>query len=133
MTEAGGTAPRGNSFLWSRHAFFSDVVVEMDFGFGQAAFTNTGGCWIAMWGKQLSISTEWGGLNAQIHIHREGNEIVYVLNGQEQRIAVDPQIGSQPTTIDLIWRSRTAHFRRIEIQAAKMVPYTGPARKLPAW
>ena len=133
MTEAGGKAPPGNSFLWSRHAYLSDAVIDMDFRFGQAAFTNTGGCWIAVWGKQLAVSMEWHGLNAKVHIHREGNEIVYVLNGKEQRIAVDPQAGSLPTTIDLVWRSRSSHFRRIEIQAARMMPYNGPPRKLPSW
>jgi len=133
MTEDGGKAPPSNSFLRSRHAFMSDVIVDMDFGFGQAAYTNTGGCWISMWGKQLAISMEWHGLNARVHIHREGNEIVYVLNGNEQRIALDPQAGSLPTTIDLVWRSRSSHFRRIEIQAARMAPYNGPPRKLPSW
>jgi hypothetical protein len=133
MTEDGGKAPPSNSFLRSRHAFLSDVIVDMDFGFGQAAYTNTGGCWISMWGKQLAISMEWHGLNAKVHIHREGNEIVYVLNGKEQRIAVEPQVGSLPTTIDLVWRSRSSHFRRIEIQAARMAPYNGPPRKLPSW
>jgi len=133
MGEDGGKAPPSNSFLRSRHAFLSDVVIDMDFGFGQAAFTNTGGCWISIWGKQLAISMEWHGLNAKIHIHREGNEIVYVLNGKEQRIAVEPQAGSQPTTIDLVWRSRSSHFRRIEIKAARMIPYNGPPRKLPSW
>ncbi len=98
----------------------------MEFGFGQAAFTNTGGCWITMWGKQLTISMEWHGLNAKVHIHREGNEIVYVLNGKEQRIAVEPQVGSQPTIIDLFWRSRTSHFRRIEITADRLVPVNVP-------
>jgi hypothetical protein len=72
-------------------------------------------------------------LTAKVHIHRDGNEIVYVLNGQEQRIAVEPRGGSQPTIIDLHWRSRTSHFRRIEIQAARMVPYKDPERKLPSW
>jgi len=133
MTEDGGKAPPSNSFLRSRHAFTSDVTVDMDFGLGQAAYTNTGGCWISMWGKQLAISMEWHRLNAKVHIHREGNEIVYVLNGTEHRIAVDPQVGSQPTTIDLVWRSRSSHFRRIEIQAARIVPYNGPPRKSPSW
>jgi hypothetical protein len=75
---------------------------------------------------------EWQGLNAKIHIHREGNEIVYVLNGKEQRIAVEPQAGSQPTTIDLVWRSRSSHFRRIEIKGDRIVPYNGPIGK-PPW
>jgi len=69
MTEDGGKAPPSNSFLRSRHAFMTDVIVDMDFSFGQAAYTNTGGCWISMWGKQLAISMEWHGLSAKVHIH----------------------------------------------------------------
>jgi len=125
MTEEGGKAPRGNpdkSFLRSRHGYLSDVVIDMDFSLDRAKYSNHGDCWITMWGKQLIISMNWPALTAKIHIHREGNEIVYVLNGQQQRIAVEPQVGAQPTTIDLHWRSRESHFRRIEIKADRMVP-----------
>jgi len=135
MTEEGGKAPPGNpdkSFLRSRHGYTSDVVIDMDFSFSRAKYSNHGDCWITMWGKQLIISVNWPALTAKVHIHREGNEIVYVLNGQEQRIAVEPQVGSKPTIIDLYWRSRTSHFRRIEIKADRMVPVNAKESPEPA-
>ncbi len=122
MADIGGTAPRGPaSFLRTRHAYKGDLAIDMDFSFGQASYTNTGGCWITVWGKNLGISNAWHGLAAKIQIHREGDEIVFVHNGQEQRIPVEPSVWSKPTVIEIHWRSRASHFRRIEIKARTVV------------
>ena len=93
----------------------------MDFSFGGARFSNTGGCWITVWGQKLVISNTYRRLTARIHIHREGDEIVFVHNGEESRIPVEPSVWSKPTIIDIHWQSRTSHFRRIEIKAETVV------------
>jgi len=93
----------------------------MDFSFGRAPNSKTGGCWITVWGQKLVISNTWRRLTARIRIHREGDEIVFVHNGQEKRIPVEPSVWSKPTVIDVHWRSRTSHFRRIEIKAQTVV------------
>lgn len=122
MGDDGGKAPNSpGSFLRTRHAYQGDLSVDMDFSFGRARFSNTGGCWITIWGKKLVISNHWRGLAAQIHIHREGDQIVFVHNGQEERIPVEPDVWSKPTVIEIRWRSRTSHFRRIEIKAETAV------------
>jgi hypothetical protein len=122
MGDDGGKAPKGpKSFLRTRYAYRGDLSIAMDFSFGQATFSNTGGCWIAVWGKKLVISNSFRRLNAQIQIHREGDEIVFVHNGQEERISVESDVWSKPTVIEIRWRSRTSHFRRIEIKAQTMV------------
>jgi hypothetical protein len=89
----------------------------MDFTLGQAGFSNTGGCWVEIWGKRLLITNHWRRMNIRIHVHREGNEIVYRLNGEEQRIAITPQEAAKPTGIGVRFRSRTSLFRRIAIKA----------------
>lgn len=122
MGEDGGKAPRSpGSFLRTRYAYQGDLSIDMDFSFGQARFRNTGGCWITVWGKKLVISNRWQRLTARVHIHREGDEIVFVRNGQEERIPVESDVWSKPTVIEIRWRSRTSHFRRIEIKAQTAV------------
>jgi len=118
----GGKAPRAaKSFLRTRFGYRGDVSIDMDFSFGGARFSNTGGCWISVWGQKLVISNTYRRLTARIRIHREGDEIVFVLNGEEKRIPVEPSVWSKPTQIDVHWRSRTSHFRRIEIKAQTVV------------
>jgi hypothetical protein len=122
MGEDGGKAPNSpGSLLRTRFAYQGDLSVDMDFSFGGARFSNTGGCWITIWGKKLVISNHYRRLNARIQIRREDDEIVYVLNGQEKRIPVEPEVWSKPTVIEIRWRSRSSHFRRIEIKANSMV------------
>jgi len=122
MAGDGGRAPRGPaSFLRTRNAYQGDLSIDMDFSYGQATYTNTGGCWVTVWGKSLNISNAWHGLTAKIHIHREGDEIVFVLNGKERRVPVEPSVWSEPTIIDIRWRSRTSHYRHIEIKAQTVV------------
>ena len=122
MGPDGATAPNGpKTFLRTRHAYGGDLTIDMDFSFGKARFSNTGGCWIALWNQELVISKKHPRVEANIHIHREGNEILFVFNGQEQRIPVDPDVAAKPTVIEIRWRSRTSHFRRIEIEAQTVV------------
>jgi hypothetical protein len=122
MAGDGGKAPRGpKSFLRTRHAYGGNLSIDMDFSFGQAKFSNTGGCWVTLWGKQLVISNAWRGLRVQVHIHRDGDEIVMVHNGQEKRMPVESSVWLKPTVVEVRWRSRTSHFRRIEIKAQTMV------------
>ncbi len=122
MGKDGGKAPKGpKSFLRTRYAYRGDLSIDMDFSFGQATYSNTGHCWITVWGKKLVISNTWRGLSARVQIHREGDEIVFVHNAEEQRIPVEPDVWSKPTVIEIRWRSRTSHFRRIEIKAQTMV------------
>jgi hypothetical protein len=116
----GGHAPRGpQSYLRSKHEFLGDLSINMEFGLGQAKFSNTGGCWITLWDQRLLISNHWRQLNAKVDIRREGDELIYDLNGTETRIVIPAEYASQPTTIEVRWRSRTSHFRRIEIVADK--------------
>lgn len=123
MVDDGGTADRGaQSFLRTRNAYKGNLTVDMDFSFGRAKFSNTGGCWITVWGKRLSITGGWRGQQLKVHIHREGDEIVYVKNGEEQRIPVELDVWSKPTIIEVRWRSRSSHFRRIQIKAQTAVP-----------
>lgn len=122
MADEGGKAPSGpQSFLRTRHGYKGDLSIDMDFSFGQAKFSNTGGCWITVWGQKLVISNDWRPLTARINVHREGDQIVFVHNGQQSRIPVERSVWSKPTIIEVHWRSRTSHFRRIEIKAQSVV------------
>jgi hypothetical protein len=119
----GGKAPKGPaSYLRTRHAYAGKLTIDMDFSFGGATFVNTGGCWITIWGKDLRITLGSEALQVKAHITREGDQIVYVLNGKEQRISIAPEAWSQPTTVEVRWRSRTSHFRGIQIRGDVKVP-----------
>ena len=132
MANDGGRAPKANSCLRTRHAYHGNLSIDMDFSYGRATYTNTGGSWIEVWGKRLTISNKnWGSLHAQVHIHREGDEIVFVLNGQVERVPIDSDKWREPTVIDIRWRSRTSHFRGIRIRAQTMVPPNSPPIKSP--
>ena len=123
MGNDGGTAARAaQSFLRTRNAYKGNVSISLDFSFGRAKFSNTGGCWITVWGQRLPITNGWRGMHLKVDIHRDGDEIVYVKNGEEQRILIDQAARSTPTAIEIRWRSRTSHFRRIQIKAQSMLP-----------
>ncbi|NQT14760.1 MAG: hypothetical protein HQ582_18540, partial [Planctomycetes bacterium] len=95
MGDDGGKVPRGSkSFLRTRYAYEGDLSIDLDFSFGGARYSNTGGCWITVWGKKLTISNTYRRLTARIHVHREGDEIVFTLNGQEERIPVESDVWS---------------------------------------
>jgi len=113
------------SRLRSRNTFFGDVKIEMDFSYGQAKFSNTGGAWVVVWGQRIPIYNAWHAATITISIHREANEVVYLFNGKEGRLPIDESLVAAPTTIELIWRSRTAHFRRAEISALRVEPILG--------
>ncbi|MFC1596952.1 hypothetical protein ACFL5Q_03295 [Planctomycetota bacterium] len=118
----GGKAPTGvNLFLRTRYGYRGDLSIDMDFSFERSKYSNTGGCWITVWGQKLVISDTWRSLTARIHIHREGDEIVFVHNGEEKRIPVEPSVWSKPTVIEIHWHRRASHFRRIEIKAQTVV------------
>lgn len=118
----GGRAGRGpRSFFRSKQQFQGDLTVDMQFRFGQAGYSNTGGCWVELWGKRLLITNGWRSLNANIHIERQGNTIVYVYNGKERRIEVPPDVIAQPTILQIRWRSRSSHFKRIEVKAERLL------------
>ena len=110
-----GRGPK--SFLKSRQEFSGALKIDMEFWFARAAFSNTGGCWITLWGKKLLITNGWRSLNAKIHIEVEENTIVYTYNGNTRRIEVAPEVIAKPTPILIRWRSRRAHFKRIKIKA----------------
>lgn len=119
----GGRAARGaRSFFKSRHRFSGQLTIDMDFRFGRARFSNTGGCWITIWGQRLSINNGWRSLNAKIHIYRDNNAIIFSYNGKTRRIELSPQTMAEPTAIEIRWRSRTSHFKRIEVKAEKILP-----------
>ena len=113
-----------NSFLCTRHRYLGDLTIDMDFGLGASKFVNTGECLITLWGKKLRIrdKKEFHTFQAQVHIHSQGNEIVFTLNGQEQRIPVEREALLRGTIIDIRWRERTSQFRLIEIKAQSMEP-----------
>ena len=96
--------------------------MDIDLGLGEASFNNTGGARITMWNQQLTIARHPQPLDLKIHIHVEDGEIVFIKNGEEQRIPVDAAALSEPTAIDFRWRTRTAHFRHIKIDAESLVP-----------
>jgi hypothetical protein len=120
----GAKAPKGpRSFFRSRHRYSGDVSIDIDFSFGRATYSNTGGAWVTVWNQQLAFYNQWRPINARLHIHREGDEIVFRHNGEEKRIAIDPAHASEESTmIEIRWRSRTSHFRRIEISAGSVTP-----------
>ena len=133
FNKEGGYAPKGpDCFLRSRHSYGGNLMIDMVFDLGDARFSNTGGCWITAWGKRLLISNFPGHVEARVHIQRAGDQILFRLNGEEQRIAVEPEIGSRPTVIDIYWRSRPSHFRSIKIQAQGIEP-ADMSRPKPTW
>lgn len=117
----GGKAGRGaQSSFRSRHPFSDDLTIEMEFHFDQAGYSNTGGCWVAIWGQRLLITNGWRSLNAKIHIHREKDEIVYTYNGKTRRLKITPEVSAKPTHVEIRWRSRASHFKRIEIKSKEL-------------
>jgi len=134
MADDGGKAPKGpRSYLRTRHAYQGDLSIDMDFSFGRAAYTNTGNCWITVWGEKLpiNINHRWHRLSAKIHIHREGDEIVFVNNGEQKRIPLEANVASKPTVIEVRWRSRSSHFRRIEIKGENVSGTVPDMRETP--
>ena len=107
-----------------------NVTIDMDFTLGPSKYSNTGDCWIDVWGigkHRLDIvayadRNTSHSLQARIRIHREGNEVVFIFNGKERRVPFEPELRSQPMVIDLFWRHRPSHFRLIEIKAEGIKP-----------
>lgn len=125
FSEYGAKALKGaESYLRSRHRFTGDVTFDLEFSFGQAQFTNTGGASIVVWNKRIPIARSRGRLDTWIHIHREANEIVFVQNDEERRIALERHDVTEATAISIFWRSRGSHFRSIKIAGGAVAPPT---------
>lgn len=110
------------SFIRTRHAYGGNLTIDIDMSFNNCRWSNWGHIFINIWGKRLNITDQWGKMGARVHIHREGNEIVFILNQKEQRIPIEPEVWLEPTAFEVRWHQRPSHFRHVEIKADIVLP-----------
>ena len=119
----GAMSPRGpSSFLRSRHRYGRDLSVDLEFRLGEAAYRNTGDAWLVVWNQRIKLASKSVPVDMRLHVHRENDEIVWRLNGSEQRVRIETEESPESTSLEVRWRTRTAHLRRIEIHSGAVAP-----------
>lgn len=115
----GAHVPRTpGTYMETRFSFKNGVRYLLEMNLSRAGYTNTGNSRLDAFGQGFAVTRGWGGTAVHIQLERRDDQITVVINHGEPRVrTIDEAHLYEPSTIRYWWRSRSAHIKRVVIEA----------------